>query len=70
MRNGEIACYKKFLFFSSPEYEVLRVSYFDHSPSVVVSLSDVRPFPFPCLHSSIYKYQSINTKHDQNVCDY
>ena len=23
-----------------------------------------------CLHSSIYKYQPINTKLGQNVCDY
>ena len=23
-----------------------------------------------CLHSSIYKYQPINTKPGQNVCDY
>ena len=25
---------------------------------------------YDCLHSSIYKYQPINTKLDQNVCDY
>ena len=50
--------------FSSPEHEVLRVSYCDHSPSVSVRLSVWpagrasvrRPFTFPCLHSSIYKY--------------
>ena len=25
---------------------------------------------YDCLHSSIYKYQPINTKLGQNVCDY
>ena len=41
--------------FSSPEHRVLRMSYCDHT----VRPSVGRPFKFPCLHSSIYKY--INT---------
>ena len=59
--------------FSSPEHKVLRVSYCDHSLSVVVRLSiclSVRPFTFSCLHSSIYKYQSISTKLGQHVYDH
>ena len=51
---------------SSPEQEVLRVSYCDHSPSVGVR----RPFTFSCLHSSINKYQPISTKLDQNIYDH
>ena len=51
--------------FSSPEHEVLRVSYCDHSPSVVC-----HPFTFSCLHSSIYKYQPISTKLGQNIYDH
>ena len=44
-------------FVSSPEHELLRVSYCDHSPSVGIRQPSVRrPFTFPCLHSSIYKY--------------
>ena len=42
-------------FFSSPEHEVLRVSYYDHSPSVsVCRLSVCHPFTCSCLHTSIY----------------
>ena len=55
--------------FSSPEHKVLRVSYCDHSPSVICP-SICRPLTFPCLHSSIYKYQPISTKLGQNIYDY
>ena len=72
VRKGEIACNKQFLQFSqcflpyialtcsSPEHEVLRVSYCDHSPSVggrhpsVVRLSAVR------LHFLVYTLASTN----------
>ena len=56
-------------FFSSPEPEVLRVSYCDHSTSVGVRRPSICPFTFSCLHSSIYKYQLISTKLCQNVYD-
>ena len=52
--------------FSSPEHEVLRVSYCDHSPSVGVRC----PFTFSCLHSSIYKYLPISTKLGPYIYDH
>ena len=55
---------------SSPEQEVLRVSYCDHSWSAGVRLSVRCLFTFPCLHSSIYKYEPISTKLGPNVYDY
>ena len=69
-----------FQIISSPEHEVLRVNYCDHSPSVgirrpSVCLSVRRPsvrcpFTFSCLHSSIYKYQPFSTKLCQNIYDH
>ena len=44
----------------------MRVSYCDHSPSVGIR----RPSTFPCLHSSIYKYEPITTKLGPNVYDH
>ena len=43
-----------------------------HRPSAFVRrpLSVRRPFTFPCLHSSIDKYQPISTKLGQNVYDH
>ena len=35
VRKGEIACYKQFLLFNSPEHNMLRMSYCDQSLSGV-----------------------------------
>ena len=58
-----------FWYFSSPEHEVLRVSYYDHSPSVGVRRSSVRPSSIHIFlfTSSICKYRPISTKLGHNV---
>ena len=63
-------CITNWLIFNSPEHKVLRVSYCDYSPSIGVRLSVRHPFTFPCLHSSIYKYQPISTKLGPYVYDH
>ena len=66
--------------FSSPQHEVLRVSYRDHSMSVVVRC----PFTFEHMELfalelekllfftlfNIYRYQPISTKLGRNICDH
>ena len=69
MKLGQIFWLDEILYiFISPDHEVLRVSYYDHSSSVRPSVR--RPFTFPCLHSSIYKYKPISTKLGPNVYDH
>ena len=49
------------VFFSSPEHEVLRVSYCDHSPSVGVRRPSVSP-SVVCSHFLVYTLASTNIK--------
>ena len=53
---------------SSPELEVLKVSYCNHSQSVSICCPSIHFFF--SLHSSIYKYEPISTKLGQNLYDH
>ena len=48
VRKGENAGYQHFVLFSSPEHNVLRVSYCDRS------MSDVRPSVWPSVRPNNY----------------
>ena len=53
--------------FSSPEHEVLMVSYCDRAVSVVRCASSVFNF-LPCVHSRGHIFSPILMKLGQNVC--
>ena len=65
-----LVCSSDLFISSSPEHEVLRMSYCDHEPSVGVRQSVCSPFTFSCLHSSICKYQPISPNLGQNIYDH
>ena len=57
-RKKKIITSKKGIF-STPEHKVLRVSYCDHSPSVVVRQSSIYP-SVVCSHFLVYTLASTN----------
>ena len=67
LEKGEIAQDEQFHLFSSPEHEVLMVSYCDRAVSVVRRASSVVNF-LPCVRSRGHSFGRILMKVGQDVC--